>query len=137
MGFQHFVFPLYKKCVQEASYLSLISVQKNKRSSFRRNNKEANSVRVSDKKKDVSNIKCYNCQKLGHFSYDYSQGKGKRKHQAHVAEEEEYPPSKKALAEIKDYALKLKIVDLKKDRKWWSPWSLPTQKQKISIHVYF
>nr|ABK23016.1 unknown [Picea sitchensis] len=31
----------------------------------------------------------------------------------------------------------LKIVDLKKDSKWWSPWSLPTQKQKISIHVYF
>jgi hypothetical protein len=29
---------------------------------------------------------------------------------------------------------KLKIVYLKKDRKWWSPWSLPTQKQKISIH---
>jgi hypothetical protein len=72
--------------------------QKNKRSSFRRNNKEANSIRVPDKKRDVSKIRCYNCQKLGHFSYDCPQGKGKRKHQAHVAEGEESPPSKKALA---------------------------------------
>jgi hypothetical protein len=39
---------------------------------------------------------------LGHFSFDCPQGKGKRKYQAHVAEEEESPPSKKALAEIKD-----------------------------------
>ena len=82
-----------------------LTVQKNKRSSFRRNNKEANSVRVPDKKKDVSKIKCYNCQKLGHFSYDCPQGKGKRKHQAHVAEEEESPPSKKSLVEIEKYVL--------------------------------
>jgi hypothetical protein len=82
-----------------------LTVQKNKRSSFRRNNKEANSIRVPDKKKDVSKIRCYNCQKLGHFSYDRPQGKGKIKHQTHVAEEEETPPSNKALAEIKDYAL--------------------------------
>ena len=66
---------------------------------------EANFVRVLDKKKDVSKIRCYNCQKLGHFSYDYPQGKGKRKHQAHVAKEEEYPPSKKALVEIDKYVL--------------------------------
>jgi hypothetical protein len=79
--------------------------QKNKRSSFRKNNKEANSVRVPDKKKDVSKIRCYNCQKLGHFSYDCPQGKGKRKYQAHVVEEEESPSSKKDLAEIKDYVL--------------------------------
>jgi hypothetical protein len=133
MGFQHFGFLLYKECVQEASYPSLISygqiahtknldlqdqqkrlivdeeealtTQKTKRSSFRKNNKEANSVRVPDKKKDVSKIICYNCQKLGHFSYDCPQGKGKRKYRAHVAEEEESPSSKKALAEIKDYAL--------------------------------
>ena len=64
--------------------------------------------------------------------------KGKRKHQSHVAEEEESPPSKKALVEIEDFMyFKLKIVDLKKDSKWWSSWRLPTQKQKISIHVYF
>jgi hypothetical protein len=42
---------------------------------------------------------------LGHFSYDYPQGKGKRKYQAHVAEEDESPPSKKDLAEIKGYVL--------------------------------
>jgi hypothetical protein len=75
-----------------------IKVQKNKKSSFRRNNKESNSVRVPYKKKNVSKIRCYNCQKLGHFSYDCPQGKWKRKHQAHVAEEEESPPSNKALA---------------------------------------
>jgi hypothetical protein len=82
-----------------------LTVQKNRRSSFRKNNKEANSVRVPDKKKDVSKIRCYNCQKLGHFSYDCPQGKGKRKYQAHVAEEEESPPSKKDLVEIKDFVL--------------------------------
>jgi hypothetical protein len=82
-----------------------LTVQKNKRSSFRRNNKESNSVRVPDKNKDVSKIKCYNCQKLGHFSYDCPQGKGKINNQAHVAEEEESPPSKKALEKIKDYVL--------------------------------
>jgi hypothetical protein len=82
-----------------------LTVQKNKRSSFRRNNKEANSVRVPDDKKDVSKIRCYNCQKLGHFSYYCPQGKGKRKHQAHMAKEEESPPSKKALVEIEDYVL--------------------------------
>jgi hypothetical protein len=72
---------------------------------IRKNNKETNSVRVPDKKKDVSKIRCYNCQKLGHFSYDCPQGKGKRKYQAHVAEKEESPPSDKALAEIEDYVL--------------------------------
>jgi hypothetical protein len=82
-----------------------LTVQKNKISSFKRSNKEANSVRVSDKKKDVSKIRCHNCQKLGHVSYGCPQGKGKRKHQAHVEKEEESPPSKKALAEVKDYAL--------------------------------
>jgi hypothetical protein len=66
---------------------------------------EANSVRVPDKKKDVSKIRCYNFQNLGHFSYDFPQGKGKRKYQVHVEEEEESPPSKKALVEIEDYVL--------------------------------
>jgi len=81
-----------------------LTAQNNKRSSFRKNNKEANSVRVPDKKKDVSKIRCYNYPQ-GHFSYDCPQGKGKRKYQAHVAEEEESPPSKKALAEIEGYVL--------------------------------
>jgi hypothetical protein len=82
-----------------------LTIKKNRRSFFRKKNKEANSVKVQDKKKDVSNIRCYNCQKLGHFSYDCHQGKGKRKHQVHVAEKEESPPSKKALVEIEDYVL--------------------------------
>jgi hypothetical protein len=82
-----------------------LTSQKNKRSSFRKNNKEANSLRLLDKKKDVSNIRCYNCQKLGHFSYGCPQGKGKIKYQAHVVEEEESPPSNKSLEEIKDYVL--------------------------------
>jgi hypothetical protein len=65
-----------------------LTAQKNKRSSFRKNNKEANSVRVPDKKKDVSKIKFYKCQKLEHFSYDCPQGKGKRMYQEYVVEEE-------------------------------------------------
>ena len=47
-----------------------LTAQKNKRSSFKKNNKEVNSIRVPNKKKYVSKIRCYNCQKLGHFSYD-------------------------------------------------------------------
>ena len=43
--------------------------------------------------------------KVGTLFYDYPQGKGKRKYQAHVAEEEESPPSKKSLVEIKYYVL--------------------------------
>jgi hypothetical protein len=82
-----------------------LTAQKKKRSSLMKNNKEANFVRVPDKKKDVSKIRCYNCQKLGHFSYDCPQGKGKRKYKAHVAEEEESPPSNKALEEIEGYVL--------------------------------
>jgi hypothetical protein len=54
-----------------------LTVQKNKRSSFRKNNKESNSVRVLDKKKDISKIKCYNRQKLGHFFMTVLKEKGK------------------------------------------------------------
>jgi hypothetical protein len=73
---------LWVYCTQEGSRLAdqhkrlivdeeeSFKYQNNKRSSFRKNNKEANSIRVVDKKKDVSKIRCYNCQKLGHFSYD-------------------------------------------------------------------
>jgi hypothetical protein len=108
---------LWEDCTHEESRLAdqhkrliideeeALTVQKNRRSSFRKNNKEANSVRVTYKKKYVSKIRCYNCQKMGHFSYDCPQGKGKRKHQAHVVEEEESPPSKKSLVEIEDYVL--------------------------------
>jgi hypothetical protein len=108
---------LWANCTHEESRLAdqqkrlivddeeALTTQKNKRSSFRKNNKEANSVRVPDTKKYVSKIRCYNYQKLGHFSYDCPQGKGKRKYQAHMEEEEESPPSKKSLAEIEGYVL--------------------------------
>jgi hypothetical protein len=56
-----------------------LTSQKNRRSSFKKNNKEANSVRFPDKRKDVSKIRSYNCQNLGHFSYDCPQGKGEKK----------------------------------------------------------
>jgi hypothetical protein len=113
----HKFYKLWADCTHEESRLpnqqkrlivdeeEALTAQKRKRSSFRTNNKEANSVRVPDKKKDVSKIRCYNRQKLGYFSYDCPQGKGKRKYQAHVVEEEESPPSKKALAEIEGYVL--------------------------------
>jgi hypothetical protein len=45
-------------------------------------------------------------------------------------------PQRKLYQKLRIMYFKLKIVDLKKDSKWWSPWSLPTQKQKIIIHVY-
>jgi hypothetical protein len=72
---------------------------------LRKNNKEANYVRVPYKKKDVSKIRFYNCQKLEHVFYDCPHGKVKIKNQAHVAEEEEYPSSNKALVKIEDYVL--------------------------------
>jgi len=56
------------------------SPKKNKRSS------------VPDYKQDVSKIRCYTCQKLGHFSYQFPQGKGKIKHRAHVLDMEESTP---------------------------------------------
>ena len=42
-------------------------------------------------------------------------------------------PQRKLEQKLRIMYFKLKIVD----SKWWSPWSLPKQKQKISIHVYF
>ena len=50
---------------------------------------------VPDHKKDVSKIRCFNCKKLGHFSFQCPQGKGKRKHHAHVADMEESTSQKK------------------------------------------
>jgi hypothetical protein len=39
-------------------------------------------------------------------------------------------PSKRKREKKVSSTWKRKIVDLKKDSKWWSLWSLPTQKQK-------
>jgi hypothetical protein len=46
-------------------------------------------------------------------------------------------PQRKLHHKLRIMHFKLKIIDLKKDSKWWSLWSLHTQKQKIGIHVYF
>jgi hypothetical protein len=56
---------------------------------------EKNIIFVPDHKKDVSKIRCFNCQKLRHFAYQCPQGKGKRKHHAHVADMEESTSQKK------------------------------------------
>jgi hypothetical protein len=80
---------LWEDCTHEESRLAYqhkrlivdeeeaLTVQKNKRSSFRRNNKEANSVRVPDKKKDVPKIRCYNCQSWDTFPMTFLKEKGK------------------------------------------------------------
>ena len=54
-----------------------LTAKKNKRNSFRKNNKEGNSVRVPDKKKDVSKIRCYNYQSWDTFLMTILKEKGK------------------------------------------------------------
>jgi hypothetical protein len=50
---------------------------------------------VPDHKKDVSNIRWFNCQNFGHFACQCPQGKGKRKHHAHAVDMEESTSQKK------------------------------------------
>jgi hypothetical protein len=51
-------------------------------------------------KKDVFKIRCYTCEKLGHYAFQCPHGKGKRKHHAHAADMEE-PSSQKKEKESK------------------------------------
>jgi hypothetical protein len=54
-----------------------------------------NRISVPNQKTDVSKIRCFNCQKLGHFAYQCPQGKGKRKNHAHATYMEESTSQKK------------------------------------------
>jgi hypothetical protein len=91
---------LWKKYVQEESRLTS-KMQKNnddenqalvahvkKRKERRNNSLKKNRRSVLDHEKDVSKIRCFIYEKLGHF-YQCSQGKGKRKHHAHAIDMEE------------------------------------------------
>ena len=50
-------------------------------------------------------IRCYTCEKLGHYSFQCPHGKGKRKHHAHAADMED-PSSQKKEKESKDEGIK-------------------------------
>jgi hypothetical protein len=66
-----------------------------KRKERRNESPKKNRISVPDHKKDVFKIRCFNCQKLGHFSYQCSQGKGKRKNNAHATYMEDSTSQKK------------------------------------------
>jgi hypothetical protein len=98
---------LWSDCTQEESRLISKSQKTNdeenqalvahvkKRKERRNNSPKKNRRSVPDHKKDVSKIRCFNCQKLGHFAYQCPQGKGKRKHHAHATDMEESTSQKK------------------------------------------
>ena len=92
---------LWTDCVQEESRLisktqktndeenQALATHVKKRKERRNNSPKKNRRSFPDHKKDVSKIRCFNCQKLGHFAYQCPQGKGKRKHHAHATDMEE------------------------------------------------
>jgi hypothetical protein len=57
-----------------------------------RKNTSPNKTRRTYHKKDVSKIKCFTCKKLGHYTYKFPHGKGKRKHYAHATNMEDSTP---------------------------------------------
>jgi hypothetical protein len=48
------------------------------------NSLNKNKIPVPNHKNDVPNITCFNCQKLGHFSYQCPKDKENIKHHAHA-----------------------------------------------------
>ena len=50
---------------------------------------------VSENTKDMSKIRCYNCNQLGHYARNYTQENKKRKHHANAANMDESPSHKK------------------------------------------
>jgi hypothetical protein len=100
-------------CVQEESRLTSkvqktndeenqgLVAQVKKRKESRKKSSKKNRRSVPDHKKDISKIRCFKCQKLGHFAYQCFQGKGKRKHHAHAVDMEESTSPKKT-GETKD-----------------------------------
>jgi hypothetical protein len=104
---------LWTACVQEESRLTskmqktndeenqALIVHVKKRKERRNNSMKKNKRHVLYHKKDVCKIRYFNCQKLGHFAYQCSQGKGKRKHHAHAKDMEESTSHKKT-RETKD-----------------------------------
>ena len=96
---------LWTDCIQEESRLISKSQKTNdkenrvlvahvKKRKERRNTSPKKSRRPYHKK-DVSKIKCFTCKKLGHFSYQCPQGKGKRKHHVHATNMEESTSQKR------------------------------------------
>jgi hypothetical protein len=115
---------LWTNCVQEESRLTskmkktndeenqALTTHVKKRKERRNNIPKKNRILVPNHKKDVSKIRCFNCQKLGDFAYQCTQGKGKRKHCAHTIDVEESTFQKKTM-ETKDeeYVFVLSLTD--------------------------
>jgi hypothetical protein len=72
-----------------------------KRKERRNTSSKKTRISILYHKKDVSKIRCFTCKKLGHFSYQCPQGKGKRKHHAQATDMEE-STSQKRTKESKD-----------------------------------
>jgi hypothetical protein len=73
-----------------------------KRKERRNNSPKKNRRSIPNHKKDVSKIRCFNCQKLGHIAYKCPQGKGKIKHHAHAHAPNMESTSQKKTKESKD-----------------------------------
>ena len=57
--------------------------------------KNSNRRSVLENKKDMSKIRCYNCNQLGYYAKNCTQENKKRKHYAHARNMDESPLHKK------------------------------------------